>query len=187
MQSKLALRGTRINNFVELWCLVASGGLEIWVSQISFQKNNIGCPQQPPAEKMLKSVKIWIFDHLFHKNGPVLVILVPRIIKAADLVIFLMKWGCWGHWGHWGCWGCRGLWGCRGSKAWKITADDFRVNQVLEFALFLMFWNKIYLGRIMKWHVEFEHLSCRRLLRPAEVTFLKTGSWNSNFQTSWSH
>ena len=28
---------------------------------------------------------------------------------------------------------------------------------------------------------------CRRLLRSADVTFLKTGWWNSNVQTSWSH
>jgi hypothetical protein len=42
MQSKLALRGRRINSFIELWCLVASGGLEICVSSTSFQKNDIG-------------------------------------------------------------------------------------------------------------------------------------------------
>ena len=70
-----------INNFVELWCLLASRGLEISVSWISFQKSNIDCPQQPPTEKVLKSVKIWIFDDPFHKNGPVLVILEPGIIK----------------------------------------------------------------------------------------------------------
>ena len=69
------------NNFVELWCLLASGGLEISVSRISFQKSNIGCPQQPLTEKVLKAVKIWIFNDPFHKNGPVLVILVPGIIK----------------------------------------------------------------------------------------------------------
>ena len=28
---------------------------------------------------------------------------------------------------------------------------------------------------------------CRRLLRPADVSFLKTGGWNSNVHTSWSH
>ena len=28
-----------INNIIEFWCLVASGGLEIWVSWISFQKS----------------------------------------------------------------------------------------------------------------------------------------------------
>ena len=35
----MALKGRRINNFVELWCLVTSGDMEIWVSSTSFQKN----------------------------------------------------------------------------------------------------------------------------------------------------
>ena len=41
---------------------------------LGFQKSNIGCPQQPLTEKVLKSVKNWIFDDPFHKNGPGLVI-----------------------------------------------------------------------------------------------------------------
>ena len=102
MQSKSALRGRKINNFVELWCLVASRGYKFWVSWISCQKSNIGCPQQPLTEKVLKSVKNWIIDDPFHKNGPVLVILVPGMIKPSGWVFFLIKWGCWGHWGHWG-------------------------------------------------------------------------------------
>ena len=36
------------------WCLVASGGLGIWVSSTSFQKNIKGWPQQAPTEKVLK-------------------------------------------------------------------------------------------------------------------------------------
>ena len=49
MQSKSALRGRMINNVIELWCLVASGGLDIWVSSTSFQKNYMGWP---PTEKV---------------------------------------------------------------------------------------------------------------------------------------
>ena len=41
-----------MNNFIEIWCLVASGGLEICVSSTSFQKNDIGRPQQPPTERI---------------------------------------------------------------------------------------------------------------------------------------
>jgi hypothetical protein len=155
MQNKSALRSRKINNFVELWCLVASRGYKFWVSWISFQKSNISCPQQPLTDKVLKSVKNWIFDDSFHKNGQVLVILVPGINKPSGWVNFLMKWGFWGHWGHWGCWDCRGHWGCWGSKAWKMTTKDFRVNQVLELSFILTFWNKIYFGRIMKYQVEF--------------------------------
>ena len=62
MQSKSALRGRRINNFVELWCLVASGGYKFWVSWISFQKSNISWPQQPPTGKALK------FNLIFHDS-----------------------------------------------------------------------------------------------------------------------
>ena len=52
MQSKSALTGRRISNIIELWCLVASRGLEICVSSTSFQKNDIGWPQQPPTERV---------------------------------------------------------------------------------------------------------------------------------------
>ena len=139
----MALRGRRIENFLELWWLVASGVVDIWVSSTSFQRNNIGWPQQPPTEIVLISVKNWIFDDPFHKKGPIMVILVPGLIQPSQSVMFLMKWGCKGHWGHGGCWGCRGHWGCRGSKVWKITTEDFRVIQVLEFSFILMFWKNI--------------------------------------------
>ena len=100
------------------------------------------------------SVKNWIFDDPFHKKGLVLVILVPGMIKPSGWVIFLIKWGCWGHWGHWGCWGHWGHWGCRGFKGWKITTEDLRVIQALEFSFIFMLWKKVFLGRIMKYHIE---------------------------------
>ena len=62
MQSKSALRGRRIHNFIELWCLVDSGGLEILVSSTHFQKSNIDWPQQPPTERVLK------FHMIFHDS-----------------------------------------------------------------------------------------------------------------------
>ena len=62
MQSKFALRGRRVDSFIESWCLVASRGLEICVSLTSFQKNDIGWPQQPLTEKLLK------FDVIFHDS-----------------------------------------------------------------------------------------------------------------------
>ena len=60
--NKSALRVRRIHNFIELWCLVGSGGLEIWVLSTSFQKSNIGWPQQPLTERVLK------FDMNFHDS-----------------------------------------------------------------------------------------------------------------------
>ena len=50
----MALKGRMINNFVKLLCLVASGGVGICVFYTSFKKSNIGCPQQPQTEKVLK-------------------------------------------------------------------------------------------------------------------------------------
>ena len=52
MQSKFDLRGRRINNFIELWCLVASGDKKICIPSTNFQKNDIGWPQQPPTERV---------------------------------------------------------------------------------------------------------------------------------------
>ena len=48
--------------FFKLGCLVASGGLDIWVSSTCFQKTNIDRPQQPPTEKVLK------FNMTFHDS-----------------------------------------------------------------------------------------------------------------------
>ena len=62
LQSKLALTGRRIDNFSKVCCLVASRGLYIWVSLVSFQKSNIGWPQKPPTER----VQIPVFDNPFH-------------------------------------------------------------------------------------------------------------------------
>ena len=47
------MRGRRVNNFIELWWLVASGVKKICVSSTIFQKNYISWPQQPPTEKVL--------------------------------------------------------------------------------------------------------------------------------------
>ena len=58
-----------------------------------------------------------IFDDPFHKKLPVLVILVPVMIRPSGLGSFLGKLdfrGCWGHWGCRGCWGQRGWRGFQG-------------------------------------------------------------------------
>ena len=117
----------------------------------SFQKNYIGWPQQSPTEMVLISVKNWIFDDPFHKNWPVLVILVPGIIQPSQSVKWLMQRDCKRHWGHGGCWSCRGHWGCRGFKVWKIITKDFWVIQVFKFSFNLMFWKKFAL--VESWNI----------------------------------
>ena len=59
----MALRCRRTNNCVEIWCLVASRGVDIWVSWTRFQKSNISWPQQPPTWKVLK------FKMIFHDSS----------------------------------------------------------------------------------------------------------------------
>ena len=93
-------------------------------------------------KKYQVSVKNWIFDDQFHKKGQILVIWVLGMIRPSRSVKNLMKWGCWGHWGHQGCWGHWGHWGCSGVKAWKITTEDFRVIQGIEFSYIWMFWKE---------------------------------------------
>ena len=59
----MAMKDRRIINFNESWSIAGSGGLEIWVSVISFWKSDIGWPQQPLAEKLLK------FNMIFHDSN----------------------------------------------------------------------------------------------------------------------
>ena len=63
MQSKSSLRCRRIHYFIELWCLVGSRGLEIWVSSNSFQKSNISWPEQPPT-KRVSNISIFFWDEM---------------------------------------------------------------------------------------------------------------------------
>ena len=42
--------------------------------------------------------------------------------------------------------------GTAGSKAWKITTEDFIVIQILEFSLIFIFWKRNFFGRIWKYH-----------------------------------
>ena len=45
--------------------------------------------------------------------------------------------------------------GAKASKGSKITTEDFRVIQALEFSLFECSERNIFFGRIMKYQVEF--------------------------------
>ena len=152
--------------------------VNFWYTFLVFKKVTLAGLNSLRQKVYRISVKIWIFDELFHKRGTVLVILVPGMFQPPQSVMLLMKCGCKSYWGHGGCWGCGGHWGCRGSKVWKISTEDFRVILVIEFSFILTFWKKYWFGRFMKYHIEIYHLFCRRLLRPADVNFLKTGGWN---------
>ena len=57
----MALRGTRVDNFLELWCIVASEGVDSCVSLNRLKKNDMGWPQQPPTEKVPDISEKWYF------------------------------------------------------------------------------------------------------------------------------
>ena len=75
----MAQRGRRVNDFVELWCLVASKDLDICVSSTSFQKSNIGWPQKPPTENST-SVFMILSIFIFFQNTK-LKYFSPQIIE----------------------------------------------------------------------------------------------------------
>ena len=50
----MALIGIRIDNFIDIVCSVNAWGYDILIFVTSFQKKNIGWPQQPLTEKVLK-------------------------------------------------------------------------------------------------------------------------------------
>ena len=127
------------------------------------------------------SIKNWIFDDLFYKKGLLLVIWVLGLIKPLWSVDFLMKLGCRGHWGHWGHWGCRGF------RALENHYLGLQSHPGIWIQLYFNGLKKVFWGRIMKYHIEFKHLFYQRLLRPVNITFLKTYGRTSNVHTSWSH
>ena len=181
----MALRGRKVDNFDEIYFWMHDHeGYSFVFHHPVFKKVVLAGLNSFWQNGYQILVKNWIFDDPFHKKGPLLVILVPGMIQPSGSVNFLMKWG---HWGHRGCWGCWGHWGCRGSKAWKISTEDFRVIQVIELSFISMFLGKKIFGGIVKYQVGFKQFFCLRLLRSAYVTFLKTGWWITKIITSWSH
>ena len=84
---------------------------------------------------------------------------------------------------------------------WKRPLKSFWANLLCPFSLiYLSGWldhpwhpNDQYWPLFVEWIIKIPFFTdiwypfCRRLLRPAGVTFLKTDWRNSNVQTSWSH
>ena len=79
----MALRGRRINNFFELLCI---GTSEVWIFEFHqpVLKKETSLASRASNRKGTISVKNWIF----YKKGPVLVFLVPGMIKPSGSVIF---------------------------------------------------------------------------------------------------
>ena len=152
--------------------VLKSWDLDIWVSSTSFQKNNIGWPQQPPTEKVQISVKIWIFDDPFHKKRPVLVIWLPGGIQPSGAVFF------------WWNEAVKAIEATevveavkaieaaevlRPEKSLLRTAEPYRL---LNLGLFWCFERKKKLVESWNIMLNFRTYFCWRLLRPTYVTFL---------------
>ena len=183
----MALRGRRINNFIRLWCLVASGGLHICVSSTSFQKNYMSWPQQPLTEKVQK------FNMIFHDSTPKNFFQNIKIklnsnawmtLKSSVVIFQALKplqpqWPQWPQQPQWPQWP-------RQPHFIKnfIDPDGLIIPSTQMTTTSPFLWNR--LSKI-KFFTNIWYSFCRRLLRPANVIFLKTGWWNTNIRTSWSH
>ena len=165
----------------------------------SFQKNYIGWPQQPPTEKLLK------FNMIFHDSTKKTFFQNIKIklksnawmtIKSSVVIFQALKplqpqWPQWPQWPQqpqWPQWPQQPQW-----PQWpqqpeiikKFTDPDELIipsTQMITTSLFL--WNR---SSKIKFFTNIWYSFCRRLLRPADVNFLKTGWWNTNIRTSWSH
>ena len=176
----MALRDRRINISFKLGCLVASGGLDIWVSSTCFQKSNFGWPQQPPTEKVLKfnmtfhdSTKKKTFSK--HQNKAEFKNLNDLEVLSSDFPVLRTS-----------------------AASMTSTASTTSMASMTSTAsfhqkIYLSWWldhpwhpNDQYWPLFVEWIIKIPFFTdiwypfCRRLLRPADVTFLKTGGWNSN-------
>ena len=110
------------------------------------------------------SVENWIFDDPFRKRGQYWSFWCLRRSNHQDLEVFFYEIGLQRL--------QRPMRSMRLQRLLRPVKLLLRISdssRVLNLALFGCFEKKI--GRIMKCHVEFQHLFCRRLFRPDYVTF----------------
>ena len=176
----MALRGRRIKYFFEKWWVVGSAALTIWVSSTSFPKSSIGWPQQPPTENVRK-FNVILFDSTQkfffskHPNKAEFDDMDDSEVLSSDVS------------------------GLRASAAsMTSTASTTSMASMTSTASFhqtitdpdgwIIPGTKMantclfLLNRSSKtqFFTNIWYPFCRRLLRPADATFLKTGGWNSN-------
>ena len=155
---------------------MASGGLGICVSSTGFQKNDIGWPQQPPRKKVLK------FNMIFYASTQKKNVFSKHIYKAvsiawmtlrSSLVIFQSLKPLQPQWP-------------RQPHFIKKSTDLYGLiipgTQMTNTSPFL--WNG---SSKIQFFANIWYSFCPRLLRPANVIFLKISWLNTNAQTSWSH
>ena len=177
----MPLRRRRINNLIELWCLVASVGLHFCVSSTSFQKIDIGWPQQPPTENMLKFnmiLKTFFLNIRIKLNSDAWMTLKSSVVIFQALKPLQPQWPQWPQQPQWPQWPQQ-------PHFIKIFTDPDGLiipsTQMINTSPIL--WNR---SSKIQYFTDIWYSFCRRLLRPADVNFLKTGWWNTKVQSSWS-
>ena len=149
----MALRGSRIENFYDLGFLVASGGFDIWVSSTSFQKYRLASTSSDRKD-LRYQLKIGF-------------LIVPYTKRDFYWSLWCQGWS--NHQNEETYWGNRAAEAVEAievaeadevneaaevSKGSKITTEDFRVIQVLEFSLFWCYFDVLKIKvfcRIMKY------------------------------------
>ena len=163
---------------------MASGGKKFFVSSTFFQKNDIGWPPQPLKERVYDINKKLDFWSSIPQKGTGISHLGARDDQSIRIR--------------------RSFNETRLSRSLKLlrplrseVAEVLRLGKSLlrtskssrhlNSALFACFEKNIFWVELSNIILNFGTFFCRKLLSPANVTFLRTGWWNTNFQTSWSH
>ena len=166
---------------------MASGVVDIWVSSTSFLKSNVSWPQQPPTKKVVnfniifhESTKSIIFQNIKIKlNSRTWMTLKSSVVIFQTLEPQRPQWPLQPQQPQWPQWH-------RQPHFINIFThpDDWIIPSTQMTNTSPFFWNG---PSKIQFFTNIWYPFCWRLLRPAYVTFLKTGWWNSNFQTSWTH
>ena len=167
----MPLRDRRINIYLGFWCLMASWGVDIWVSSICFQKSNIDWPQQPPTEKVLKlnmifhdSTKKTFFQNIKIKlNSNAWMTLKSSVVIFQALKPLQPQWPQWPQQPQWP------QWPQQPHFIKKITDPDGLIisrTQLTNTSPFL--WNG---SSKIQFFTDIRYFFCQRLPRPAYVIF----------------
>ena len=144
-------------------------GLEILIGLTSVNKSYIGWPQQPPTGREQISVKV-NFDDPFHKKDHLVVIRrinvfmkwgAVKVIEATEVVVAVEA--------------IEAAELIRPGQSLLRTSESSRSLNSALFWCFDSLLKKYWYGRFMRYHIVIYNIFCRRLLRPAYVTFLRTG------------
>ena len=183
----MALRVRMIKYFFELWWIVGSGAFTIWVSSTSFQKSSISWSQQPPAENVLKIHwdDLWFYPFFSFQNIKIKLNLRKGMTLKPSKVIFQAlerlqpQWPLQPQQPQWPQWPQQPHFIKKFTRPHHWIIPNTQMTNTILFlcngSSKIQFFTNIW------------YPFCLRLLRPADVTFLITGWWNSNNRTSRRH